>query len=274
MDSKTKYELCLDSLKKYLSAAGFNDVVIGLSGGIDSALVAVMCADALGAKQVHGVLLPGPYSSAHSIEDAKALSDNLEIEYEIVSIVEPYEAFERVLSQGGRLKLEGLTSENIQARCRMVCIMALANRHGWLMINTGNKSEAMMGYSTLYGDTAGAFAPLGGLYKKDVYALSKWRNKLSVSRGEIPPIPNNSIEKAPSGELSPHQEDEHAFGMSYADLDTILIALVEQRKSIEEIKALGYPKEDIERIQKTVSKNAFKRALEPPFPKHPFYASV
>ncbi|MGI6105376.1 MAG: NAD(+) synthase [Raoultibacter sp.] len=272
MDVQEKYERCTSFLKDQVHALGFTDVVIGLSGGIDSALVATLCVDALGADKVHGVLLPGPYSSSHSIDDAQALGDNLGIEHEIVSIVEPYEAFERVLSRGGKVKLEGLTAENIQARCRMVCLMALSNRNNWLMINTGNKSEAMMGYSTLYGDTAGALAPLGGLYKTDVFALSHWRNEQSIQKGEVPPIPENTIEKPPSAELSPNQNDERSMGLSYAKLDPLLITLEEEGKSIEEAAALGYPKEEVERIKKIVDKNAFKRALEPPFPKDPFYA--
>lgn len=272
MNIQERYEICSDSLREYVHAAGFSDVIIGLSGGIDSALVAVMCVDAFGAECVHGVLLPGPYSSNHSIDDARTLGDNLGIGYEIVSIVEPYEAFERVLSRGGKLKLEGLTAENIQARCRMVCIMALANRNNWLMINTGNKSEAMMGYSTLYGDTAGAFAPLGGLYKTDVYALASWRNELNVTCGEMPPIPQSTLEKAPSAELSPDQGDEYFMGISYADLDPLLIALVEKRKSVVEAVAMGYPQEEVERIRAIIEKSAFKRALDPPFPDAPFYS--
>ena len=155
---------CTDALGAFVRSAGFTDVVIGLSGGMDSTLVAVMAHDALGADHVHGVMLPGPYSSESSIDDAEALAANLGISNITVTICEPFEAFEAVLARACGGALIGLAAENTQARCRMVCLMALSNAHGWLMLNTGNKSEAAMGYSTLYGDTAGAFAPLGGVY--------------------------------------------------------------------------------------------------------------
>lgn len=273
MRDHEKYELCLEALKDYVSVAGFTDVVIGLSGGIDSALVATMCVDAFGASRVHGVLLPGPYSSSHSIEDALALSSNLRIETETISIIEPYEAFEKAL-QGTfsqEFTLGGLAAENTQARCRMVCLMALSNAHSWLMINTGNKSEAMMGYSTLYGDTAGAFAPLGGLYKTDVYALAHMRNEQAVREGLVAPIPEGSLTKPPSAELSPNQEDERVMGIAYAELDCILIALVEKGLSKETVAAEGFSLDEIERIQAVIKATAFKRALEPPFPQAKFY---
>lgn len=197
MDASQKYAACADALKEYARNAGFADVVIGLSGGIDSSLVAAMCVDAFGADHVHGVLLPGPYSTDHSVTDAEELACNLGIKTRTVSIKEPYEAFASVLADACGGRLSGLASENTQARCRMVCLMALSNAHGWMLVNTGNKSEAMMGYSTLYGDTAGAFAPIGGIYKTDVYALSRWRNESAAERGEVPPIPEHVLVKPP-----------------------------------------------------------------------------
>ncbi|WP_087193855.1 NAD(+) synthase [Gordonibacter sp. An230] len=176
MEAKDQYRACVEGLRSFMADAGFSDAVVGLSGGMDSSVVAVMCVDALGADHVHGVLLPGPYSSAHSVEDAEALARNLRIDVSTVSIVEPYEAFARTLAFACGGALAGLAAENTQARCRMVCLMALSNAHGWMLVNTGNKSEAYTGYSTLYGDTAGAFAPIGGLYKTDVYAVARWRN--------------------------------------------------------------------------------------------------
>ena len=177
MEPLEMYDACTAALGSFLRDAGFSEVVIGLSGGMDSSLVAVMAADALGAAHVHGVMLPGPYSSESSIDDAEALAANLGIEVRTVSICEPFEAFESVLARACGGALSGLAAENTQARCRMVCLMALSNAHGWLMLNTGNKSEACMGYSTLYGDTAGAFAPLGGVYKTDVFAMARARNR-------------------------------------------------------------------------------------------------
>ena len=183
MNPQQMYEACTAALGAFVRSAGFTDVVIGLSGGMDSTLVAVMAHDALGADHVHGVMLPGPYSSESSIDDAEALAANLGISNITVPICEPFEAFEAVLARACGGALIGLAAENTQARCRMVCLMALSNAHGWLMLNTGNKSEAAMGYSTLYGDTAGAFAPLGGVYKTDVFAMARWRNRRAVEEG-------------------------------------------------------------------------------------------
>lgn len=266
-----RYRLCVKALKEYVEDAGFSDVVIGLSGGIDSALVAVMCADAFGAERVHGVLLPGPYSTPHSLEDAQELASNLGMESRVVSICEPYEAFERALAEACGGELRGLAAENTQARCRMTCLMALSNAHGWMLVNTGNKSEAMMGYSTLYGDMAGAFAPLGGLYKTDVYAASRWRNAQAASNGQVPPIPERVLTKPPSAELSPDQEDEKSMGIDYATLDKLLLAHVEHGQDAATLKESGFAEGDVDRVLATVRATAFKRALEPPSPAVSFY---
>ncbi|MEG0683159.1 MAG: NAD(+) synthase, partial [Raoultibacter sp.] len=162
MQSEEKYTLCVAALRDFVHAAGFSDVVLGLSGGMDSSLAALMCVDAFGVDHVHGALLPGPYSSESSVADALALAASLGMATHTISIEEPFAAFADALAGACGGELTGLAAENTQARCRMVCLMALSNTHGWLLINTSNKSEAMMGYSTLYGDTAGAFAPLGG----------------------------------------------------------------------------------------------------------------
>ena len=148
MKAGDKYQACVDALAAYAKGVGFSQVVIGLSGGIDSSVTAVMAVDAFGAKNVHGVLLPGPYSTGHSIDDALTLAENLGIESHTVSICEPFEAFEQVIRKSYKEKLEGLASENTQARCRMVILMALSNANRWMLVNTGNKSEAAMGYST------------------------------------------------------------------------------------------------------------------------------
>ena len=213
VENSERYRLCVNALKGFMDDAGFSDVVIGLSGGMDSSLVAVMCADALGADRVHGVLMPGPYSTDHSVDDALDLARNLGIRTRTVSIAEPYRAFEAALAEACGGKLSGLAAENTQARCRMVCLMALSNAYGWMLVNTGNKSEAMMGYSTLYGDTAGAFAPIGGLYKTDVFAVARWRNRQAEIAGEVPPIPEHVFVKPPSAELSPDQEDVTSMGI-------------------------------------------------------------
>lgn len=272
MDLEQKYTLSVQALKDYAQQAGFNEVVLGLSGGIDSALVAVMCVDAFGADRVHAYMLPGPYSTDHSLTDAEELGANLGIKTEAISIIGPYEAFVAALEPAAGGKLSGLASENTQARCRMVCLMALSNAFGWMMVNTGNKSEAAMGFSTLYGDTSGAFAPIGGLYKTDVFALSRWVNERAVAEGKVPPIPEHIITKPPSAELSPGAEDEKALGIDYATLDQILIAHFEQGKSAEEIVAAGFDPEEVAYAIRRTNSYAFKRAVEPPFPEAKFYA--
>lgn len=259
-----QYRTCVDGLAAFVEGAGFADVVIGLSGGIDSSLVAVMAADVLGAEHVHGVLLPGPYSSQHSVADAQELANNLGISSQVVSICEPFESFERSLAKACGGKLRGLAAENVQARCRMVCLMALSNTYGWMVLNTGNKSESMMGYSTLYGDMVGAFAPLGRLYKTDVYALARWRNDEAVRQGRTVPIPENVLIKAPSAELSPDQSDEMSLGVDYPTLDRLLRRHVEEGAARDDLVAEGFSESLVDRILATVRATAFKRALEPP----------
>lgn len=279
MEPLEMYDACAAALGDFVRGAGFADVVIGLSGGMDSSLVAAMAVDALGVGSVHGIMLPGPYSSESSLTDARALAANLGIATDTVSICEPFEAFEMVLARACGGALAGLAAENTQARCRMVCLMALSNAHGWLLLNTGNKSEAAMGYSTLYGDTAGAFAPLGGVYKTDVFAMARARNRRAVEAGGVGPIPVNVFVKPPSAELSPDQEDEKSLGIDYATLDRILVAAVEHGEAPEAIAAAlaaeGREAEATRRLVDDVlartAANAFKRALEPPYPAAPFY---
>lgn len=272
MTDADKYRACVDALRDFAEAAGFNDAVIGLSGGLDSSVVAAMAVDALGAQRVHGVLLPGPYSTDHSVDDALDLARRLGIDAQTVSIVEPYKAFADALASACGGALSGLAAENTQARCRMVCLMALSNAHGWMLVNTGNKSEACMGYSTLYGDTAGAYAPIGGLYKTDVYAVARWRNARAVECGEVPPVPDHVIAKPPSAELSPGQEDEKSLGVDYDTLDNVLVAHVEHGAGVDDLVARGFERALVERIVETTASFAFKRALEPPYPAVPFYA--
>lgn len=272
MTPEEMYRICSEATADYVRGAGFTDVVIGLSGGMDSSLVAVMAVDALGPNHVHGVLLPGPYSSDHSVDDAEALARNLKIEHRAISICEPFEAFEQVLARACGGELKGLAAENTQARCRMVCLMALSNTYGWMMLNTGNKSEAQMGYSTLYGDTAGAFAPLGGVYKTDVYAMARWRNRKAASDGDEGPIPMNVFLKPPSAELAPGQSDERSLGIDYETLDKLLVAAVEQGQPLE--RAAAFASVDVVRARDILARAKayeFKRAMEPPYPAAPFY---
>lgn len=272
MQPQQMYQTCVDALRAYVEGAGFSDVVIGLSGGIDSSVVATMAVDAFGADRVHGILLPGPYSSDHSVDDAEHLAANLGIDVRTVSICEPFEAFEHVLARACGGELAGLAAENTQARCRMVCLMAISNARNWMMLNTGNKSEACMGYSTLYGDTAGAFAPMGGVYKTDVYAMARWRNRKASEDGTTLPIPVNVFTKPPSAELSPGQSDEASMGIDYATLDKILVAYVEQGLSVDEIVQAGFDRAQVDYVVKRTESYAFKRAMEPPYPDAKFYA--
>lgn len=267
MNAASQYEICLSALRDYAQGAGFTDVVIGLSGGIDSSVVATISVDAFGAEHVHGVLMPGPYSTEHSVDDAFDLASRLGIETRTVSIVKPYEAFEDALAEackGG--ELAGSASENTQARCRMVVLMAISNSCGWMLVNTGNKSEACMGYSTLYGDTAGAFAPIGGLYKTDVYGVARWLNERAAAHGKQQPIPDHVLVKPPSAELSPGQQDEKSLGVDYATLDKILVAHVEHGADVDALAEAGFDRALAERVVSTTAHFAFKRAMEPPFP--------
>ena len=271
MNPEQQYTACVAGLKEFVEGIGGHGVVLGLSGGIDSSLVACMCVDAFGAENVHGYMLPGPYSTEHSLVDAQELARNLGIRAERVSIAEAYRVFESQLSNLCPSFDRSTAGENTQARCRMIVLMALANFYGWTMVNTGNKSEAMMGYSTLYGDTAGAFAPIGGLYKTDVYAVARWRNDHAEARGEEPPIPEHVLVKPPSAELSPGQSDEASLGIAYAELDPILIAAMERGESAEQIAAAGFDRAQVDSVLRRAAAYAFKRALEPPFPDTRFY---
>ena len=271
MQANQMYSECSRALADFVKEAGFGDCVIGLSGGMDSALVAAMCVDVFGADHVHGYLLPGPYSTDHSMDDASDLARNLGIATQTISIVEPCQAFAHVLADACGGELSGLALENTQARCRMVCLMALSNRYGWMMVNTGNKSEAMMGYSTLYGDTAGAFAPIGGLYKTTVYEVARACNEDFSARGLVPPIPEHVFIKPPSAELAPGQEDEKNLGIAYALLDRILIGYFEHGLSPEDLADEQTPLSEVNRIVDRAHAYAFKRAMEPPFPSCNFY---
>lgn len=265
------YGKCTSSLREFVGAAGFGDVVIGISGGIDSALVATMAVDALDSSHVHGVMLPGPFSNASSMVDAEELAQNLGIELITIPINEVFEKISQEFFASTECELGGIAAENTQARCRMVFLMALSNSFGWLMLNTGNKSEAAMGYSTLYGDTAGAFAPIGGIYKTDVFALANWRNENACAGKVIAPIPQSIIDKPPSAELSPGQTDEASLGITYEALDRILICANEHGEPIDAIEARGFDRRQIEDVLGRYRRFGFKRELEPPYPDVRFY---
>ena len=262
--TQSYYVTCVEELRAFVHGIGKSDVVLGLSGGIDSSVVACMCVEAFGSDHVHGIMMPGPYSSTHSVTDAQLLAENLGIETFVVPIKDIYDTVFDTLS-AHIPDLGGLTAENIQARARMVVLMAFSNAHDWLLINTDNKSEAMTGYSTLYGDTAGAFAPMGGLYKVDVYRIAEWINQRSERISGSLLIPDNVIRKAPSAELAPGQTDESVFG-SYEDLDRILFYLVEQGQSPEDLIEQGEDAAFVHKVVRLMKASAFKRKVLAPYP--------
>lgn len=264
MDVERAYEQCTEQLATFARKAGFGECVVGLSGGLDSSVVAALCAEAFGVRAVHGVLMPGPYSSNHSIEDAQELANALDIDPFTIPITEPYQAFADALAPACGNTFEGIASENTQARCRMVVLMALSNQHGWMVVNTGNRSEAYMGYSTLYGDTAGAFAPIGGLYKTQVYELGHYMNERATRQGGLAPIPQRVFNKSPSAELAPNQTDQDGLGIDYPTLDAILAAHFDEGKSAAELEAGGFAAEQVDYVLDRASRNTFKRAFLPP----------
>ena len=264
MNSQAVAASIIEQLQEFARNARFTDCVIGLSGGLDSSVVAALCVAAFGSEHVHGYLLPGPYTSNHSIEDAQELANNLGLEAPSISITEAYEAFARELAAHTGGSFEGLASENTQARCRMVVLMALSNAHGWMLVNTGNLSEAWMGYSTLYGDTAGAFAPIGSLYKTEVYELANWLNAQAREQGGADIIPQRVIDKPPSAELAPDQTDEAGLGLTYPELDRVLMGYFEQGMSAEDLATDSLGADEVERIVARAESYAFKRTLLPP----------
>lgn len=247
-------------LRDYVTKNGFRSVVLGLSGGIDSALVGAIAVDALGAKRVNGVAMPSKYSSGHSIEDAQAFADATGIHFRITPIEPMVEAF---LSN---LTLKGLAEENLQARVRGTTLMGISNQEGHLVLATGNKSELAVGYSTLYGDAVGGFAPIKDIYKSDVWALSRWRNMMAQERGEVAPIPERSITKEPSAELRPGQKDSDSLP-DYLLLDQILNLYVDEDHGFDALVKDGFDIEVIRQVIALVDKAEYKRRQYPPGPK-------
>ena len=254
------WEALVLGLKDYVSKNGFKSVALGLSGGIDSALVAAIAVDALGPQVVHAIALPSRYSSTHSLEDALALALNTGLNYRVISI-EPM-----VAAYLNSITLDGLAEENLQARVRGTTLMGLSNQEGHLILATGNKSELAVGYSTLYGDAVGGFAPIKDIFKVDVWNLAKWRNDQAIKRGETPPIPTNSISKEPSAELRLGQKDSDSLP-EYPILDQILAIYIEKAGSVDAIVAAGFDRALAEKVILMVDRAEFKRRQYPPGPK-------
>jgi NAD+ synthase (glutamine-hydrolysing) len=256
-DEEEMWQALVIGLRDYVSKNGFRSVVLGLSGGIDSALVAAIAIDAIGAKAVNGVAMPSKYSSDHSIEDAQLLADNTGIHFRITPIARMVDAYLE------NLTLKGLAEENLQARVRGTTLMGISNQEGHLVLATGNKSELAVGYSTLYGDAVGGFAPIKDIYKTDVWALANWRNQKAIKDGAVAPIPERSITKEPSAELRPGQKDSDSLP-DYKVLDKLLMAYVDQDHGYEQLLSDGFDPQLVRRTLSLVDKAEYKRRQYPP----------
>ncbi|MDE1158521.1 MAG: NAD+ synthase [Neorhizobium sp.] len=260
------YRACLLGFRDYVNKNGFKSVVLGLSGGIDSAICAAIAVDALGADRVRTIMLPYRYTSEESFADAADCARALGCRYDIVPIAEPVEGFSSALSELFEGTETGITEENLQSRARGVILMAISNKFGAMVVTTGNKSEMSVGYATLYGDMNGGFNPIKDLYKMQVYALSDWRNK-HLPEGALGPaglvIPQNIIDKAPSAELRPDQKDQDSLP-PYPVLDDILECLVEMEMGTDEIIARGHDAATVHRIEHLLYLAEYKRRQSAP----------
>ncbi|MBW0370511.1 NAD+ synthase [Ensifer adhaerens] len=260
------YRACMLGFRDYVNKNGFKNVVLGLSGGIDSAICAALAVDALGEERVRTVMLPYRYTSQESLKDAKECAEALGCRYDIVPISEPVEGFLSALSDTFEGTESGITEENLQSRTRGTILMAISNKFGSMVVTTGNKSEMSVGYATLYGDMNGGFNPIKDLYKMQVYAISSWRNT-TVPPGALGPsgivIPQNIIDKAPSAELRPNQTDQDSLP-PYPVLDDILECLVEKEMGTDEIVARGHDEVTVHRVEHLLYIAEYKRRQSAP----------
>jgi NAD+ synthase (glutamine-hydrolysing) len=256
------WQALVTGVRDYVGKNGFPGAIIGLSGGIDSALVLSIAVDALGADRVRTVMMPSPYTADISWIDAKDMADRLGVRHDEIAIAPMFEDFKRSLAPLFDGRPEDTTEENIQARIRGTLLMALSNKMGSIVLTTGNKSEMATGYCTLYGDMAGGFAVIKDLVKTTVYRLSRWRNEQAALRGEVEPIPDRIITRAPSAELRPDQTDQDSLP-PYDVLDAILERYMEHDQSIEEIVAAGYQSADVDKVTRLLKINEYKRRQAP-----------
>jgi NAD+ synthase (glutamine-hydrolysing) len=264
-DAAEVWGALVTGLRDYVTKNGFGSVTLGLSGGIDSAVVAAIAADAIGGANVYGVSLPSAYSSEHSRSDAAELAERIGAHYRVVPIAPMVDAFVQALA------LTGLAEENVQARVRGTTLMAISNAEGHLVLATGNRSELAVGYSTIYGDAVGGFAPLKDVPKTLVWELARWRNAAAEERGERPPVPPNSISKPPSAELRPGQLDTDSLP-DYAVLDAIIERYVDGDQDVAELAAAGFDVQLVTRISRLIDRAEWKRRQYPPGPKIGFKA--
>ncbi|MEU9630147.1 NAD+ synthase [Streptomyces luteogriseus] len=256
-DDEEVYSALVVGLRAYVAKNGFSSVLIGLSGGIDSALVAAIACDAVGAQNVYGVSMPSKYSSDHSKDDAAELARRTGLNYRTVAIEPMFDAYM------GSLGLTGLAEENLQSRLRGTLLMAISNQEGHIVLAPGNKSELAVGYSTLYGDSVGAYGPIKDVYKTSVFRLAEWRNRAAGDRGQTPPIPESSISKPPSAELRPGQVDTDSLP-DYPVLDAILELYVDRDRGADEIVAAGFDAELVAKTLRMVDTAEYKRRQYPP----------
>ena len=260
------YRACMLGLRDYVNKNGFKNVVLGLSGGIDSAICAALAVDALGEERLRAIMMPYRYTSKDSLKDAEDCARALGCRYDIVPIHEPVDGFSHALTQLFEGTKEGITEENLQSRARGTILMAVSNKFGSMVVTTGNKSEMSVGYATLYGDMNGGFNPIKDLYKMQVYALSRWRNT-HVPPGALGPsgevIPKNIIDKAPSAELRENQTDQDSLP-PYPVLDDILECLVENEMGVDEIVARGHDRDTVHRIEHLLYIAEYKRRQAAP----------
>lgn len=251
-DREQLWNALVTGTRDYVRKNGFRSVVLGLSGGIDSAVCAAIAADAIGAENVFGVSMPSQWSSDHSRSDADDLAERIGLNYSVEAIADLVQPVET------QLELDGVAAENLQARIRGITLMGLSNMHGHLVLTTGNKTELSVGYSTIYGDSVGGFAPIKDVPKLLVWELARWRNGAAVERGETPPIPENSIAKPPSAELRPGQVDQDTLP-PYEVLDAILVAYVDQELGRDDVVALGFEAETVDFVTRLVDRAEWKR---------------
>jgi NAD+ synthase len=265
-DAQNTYQGLMLGLRDYVNKNGFPGVLLGLSGGIDSALTLAIAVDALGAARVRAVRLPSRFTSQESQDDAEVEARRLGVQLDTIPIAAVVDAVERTLAPTFAGRDRDITEENIQARARGLLLMAVSNKFGSMLLTTGNKSEMSVGYATLYGDMCGGYSVLKDLYKTEVYALAAWRNG-SVPDESLGPasevIPESVITKAPSAELRPNQKDQDSLP-EYADLDAMLTGLVEEERSVDEIAADGYPRDVVSRTQNMLFTAEYKRRQAPP----------
>ena len=268
-ENEAVYHCLVMGLKDYVEKNGFKGVLIGLSGGIDSALVAAIAVDALGAERVRCIMMPSPYTSQASFDDAESIVEFLKTSYQVLNIEPAMMAYQDILQDTFTGQVADTTEENIQSRARGMLLMAMSNKNGSMVLSTGNKSEMAVGYATLYGDMCGGYNPLKDIYKLQVFSLSQWRNENNHPNflgPKGPVMPVSVITKPPSAELKPNQTDQDSLP-AYEILDAILYELIEKKSSIQDVVAQGFNQADVDRVYHLLHRAEYKRRQSPPGPK-------